>query len=286
MPDQPATLGQPARSGRDGRRPPAGHVLALMTATLAFAVAACGGNSTAANAPAVSSAPGGGQNAPRTPGVSGTAAAVSASSLEVQNPNSGQVTVNFNSSTTFINAVAGSLQDVTVGACVMVAGNPGGAAGAPVTARSVTITQPSGNGCAPGPGGGGGRPGGGGGGGNGGGGGGGGGGSQPSGTNRPVPNGGRAFGSVASVTGNTFTVTGNNRSSGATTTTTVTVDSSTTYTKEVTADSGALAVGECIAATGASDNTGAVTARTIAISKPGANGNCFAGGRNPGGNGG
>jgi hypothetical protein len=256
-----------------------------MTATLAFAVAACSGNSTAGSAPAASSSPpGAGQNAARTPGVSGTAAAVSASSLEVQNPNSGQVTVNFNSSTTFTNAVAGSLQDVTVGACVMVAGNPGGAAGAPVTARSVTITQASGNGCSPM----GGGPGGGGPGGGGPGGGGGHGGSQPGGTNRPGPNGtngGRAIGAVASVTGNTFTVTGNNRSSGATTTT-VTVDSSTTYTKEVSADSSALAVGECIAATGTSDSTGAVTAKTIAVSKPGANGTCSAGGRNAGGSGG
>jgi uncharacterized membrane protein len=73
----------------------------------------------------------------------------------------------------------------------------------------------------------------------------------------------------------------------AATDTTVTVNSSTTYSKVESATSSALAVGECIAAVGATDDTGAVTAKTIGISKAGANG-CTQGlaGRGAGGRGG
>ncbi|HEX7662055.1 MAG TPA: DUF5666 domain-containing protein, partial [Pseudonocardiaceae bacterium] len=225
------------------------------------------------------------------PGAFGTAAAVTATSLEVQNPSTGQVTVNFTSSTKFTNTVSATLANVTVGECVEVNGTSTGSGA--VTATTVVLSQPGSNGCAEGAG-------------QGAGGFGGGNGtrfSRPSGASRPSgtpptrrsgANGdiGRAFGSVTAVNGNTFTVKGVTRAAGSSrvsgtatptasgtptptttpTTTTVTVTGSTTYTQTVSATSSALAVGECIAAVGPSDDTGAVTATSITISKAGANG--------------
>lgn len=51
-------------------------------------------------------------------------------------------------------------------------------------------------------------------------------------------------------------------------TTAVTVDASTTYTRTVAAKASVLAVGDCVAALGPADDTGAVTASTIGVSKP------------------
>jgi hypothetical protein len=244
--------------------------MALATGALALALAACGG-STGTGSPSTPTSPAAGAPTNRTPpGAFGTVAEVSTGSLEVQNPTNGQVTVTYNGSTTFTNTVPAALSDVTAGQCVMVASDPGGSVGGTVTARSVTITAaPANNGeCPAGFGAGGDFGGRGQGGGNDG-------GSRrprPSGTNRP--NNPQVSGAVASVSPNGFTVTGKNRSTGATTTTTVTVDSSTTYTKQVRADASALAVGECVAALGSSDDTGAVTARSITISKPNTGGTC------------
>jgi hypothetical protein len=250
--------------------------LALIAGALAVGLIACGGGSTPAAStntasPSTSKAAG-----PQTPpGAFGTAAAVNATSLEVQNPSSGQVTVNFNSDTTFSNTVSGTLADVTVGSCVTVASTATGstrpAPGTPITARTVNITQPSASGCTAG--------------GRGGAGGGTGGGAGASGTNRPSGSprpsgangaggnvGGFAFGSVTAISATGFTVHSAARGQTAATDTTVTVTSSTTYTKVESATSSALAVGDCIAAVGSTDDTGAVTAKTIGISKAGPSG--------------
>lgn len=255
---------------------------------LALAAAACGGASTASTKPAsnqspTTTAPG---NTP-PPGAFGTAAAVSGSTLEVQNPTTGQVTVNMSPSTTFTQTVPATAADLVTGVCVAANAGPGATAtpGQPFTARTVAISQPGANGCTPQAGGlGGARAG------NGGAGGGGGG----SGTTAPANgrngngNGARrfagAFGKVASVSAPSFVVQGNSRN-GAARTTTVTTDASTTFTKVVGAAQSNLAVGQCIAATGPSDQTGAVTANSIAIRPPGPNG-CFTGRGGPGGPGG
>lgn len=255
--------------------------LALIAGALAVGLIACGGGATtpAANtntaAPPTSSAAG-----PQTPpGAFGTAAAVNATSLEVQNPSTGQVTVNFSSSTVFSDTVSATLADVTVGSCVTASsastGSTRPAAGTPITATAVNISQAGANGCTAG----GGR----------GGFGGGQGGGQGSGTSRPnrpsgTPRpsgtngpgrgnlGGFAFGSVTAVSATGFTVHSVARGQNPATDTTVTVTSSTTYSKVESATSSALAVGDCIAAVGSTDDTGAVTAKTIGISKPGPNG--------------
>lgn len=250
--------------------------LALIAGALAVGLLACGGSTTP---PANTAAPVTSQaNGPQTPpGAFGTAAAVNATSLEVQNPSSGQVTVNFTASTTFSDTVGATIADVTVGSCVTVSstatGNSRPAPGTPITARTVNITQASANGCTAG--GFGGRQ--------------SGGGRVGTGTSRsPRPSGsarpsganganrgnfgGFAFGSVTAVSATGFTVHGVARGQHPATDTTVTVNASTTYTKVESATAGALAVGDCIAAVGSTDDTGAVTAKTIGISKPGPNG--------------
>jgi hypothetical protein len=246
--------------------------LALIAGALAVGLIACGGGSTPAASTNSAAPPASKPAGPQTPpGTFGTAAAVSASSLEVQNPSTGQVTVNFSSSTTFSNTVSGTLADVTAGSCVTVSSTATGtsrpAPGTPITARTVTITAPGANGCTAG-----------------GFGGGGGGGTRPSGSPRPSGSarpsgangagnpGGFAFGSVSAVTSTGFTVHGAARGQTPATDTTVTVNSSTTYNKVESATSSALAVGDCVAAIGSTDDTGAVTAKTIDISKPGPNG--------------
>lgn len=263
--------------------------LVLVTGALALTLAACGGgtNTPSAGGGTTSAPPTRPSGAAAPPGAFGTVAAVAASSVEVQNQQSGQVTVNFTSSTTFTNTVAATLADVTAGECVAVTAPSGGMQATALTAQNVVITTPTSSGTC------------------GGGAFGGGGGSQrgtrapnpsrtprPSGANGAPGNFGRAIGKVSAVSATGFTVQGVARGSTPATTTTVTVNSSTTYTKTQSATSSAMAVGDCVAAVGPSDDTGAVTAKTIAVSKPGKNG-CtfgFGGGRGfrggSGGNGG
>lgn len=247
---------------------------------LALAAAACGGASTASTKPSSSQSPSTTRpDSSPPPGAFGTAAAVSGSTLEVQNPSTGQVTVNITPSTSFTQTVPATANDLVAGVCVATNAGPGATTtpGQPFTARTVAISQPGANGCTPQASGFGLRPGAGGGGG--------------SGTTRPTTrngNGGRrfagAFGKVASVSAPTFVVQGNNRS-GTATTTSVTTDASTTFTKVVSAGQSNLAVGQCIAALGPADQTGAVTANSIAIRQPGPNG-CFTGRGGQGGAGG
>jgi Domain of unknown function (DUF5666) len=245
--------------------------LGLIAGALVVSLAACGGSSTPASssgpAPSSNSRPGG---AP--PGVFGSIAAVSGSTLQVQNPQTGQVAVSYDTSTKITNSVSGTLADVTSGECVSVVGTSSGQ-GQPVSATAVTITAAGPNGCTFG----GGRP---------------SGAPRPSGSDRPRPSGTprpstgnnaggpRAFGSVTAVTASGFTVHATQGD------TTVNVTSATTYTKTVTADASVLVVGACVAAQGKTDDTGAVAATSIAVSKAGPNG-CtggFRGGRG-GGNG-
>ncbi len=244
--------------------------LVLVTGALAVTLAACGGgNSTTAASGSTSTPHTRPSGAQAPPGTFGTAAAVTASSVEVQNQQSGQVTVNFDSATKFTDTVAATLADVRTGACVSVVAPAGTAMAAGFTAQTVTITAATNGSCTAGGFGGGNggqrgsrtpnpsrQP-------------------RPSGANRQGANTARAFGTVASVSATGFTVTGIARGATPATTSTITVNSGTTYTKTMSATSSALAVGDCVAAVGPSDDTGAVTARTIAVSTPGKNGCTF-----------
>lgn len=242
--------------------------LLLATACLAFTVAACG-TSTPTAAPPTSkpAAPAVRAQARTPPGAFGTAAAVSATSIEVQSRQEGQVTVKFTGSTTFTDTVKASLADVQAGQCVVVTSRSGGARPTKLTARTVAISRATSTGCAAGFGGRAGDP-----------------------SREPRPTGtpaafGRAFGKVTAISANGFTVQGVARGSSPAVTTAVTVNASTTYTKTATATASALVVGDCIAALGPADDTGAVTAQTIAVSKPDGTTGCDGGfaGRGRGG---
>jgi hypothetical protein len=276
---------------------------------VALAMTACGGaavtsSPTAASssspAPAGTRAPAGAPVA--FPGVSGTAAAVSGSSMEVQNPTDGQVTVTFTKATAITDVVAATSHDVTVGSCVTVTGQaPASGSSAPasgparsVTAATVTVSTPVNGDC--GAAGGFGGP---------------GGIARPRGTFPPNPGsgptlrpgGGRggfgvgafggANGKVSSLSASGFVLQGRrpvapadpgasgSPSAGAQVSITVTTTATTKYLKVVTAGPAALKVGECITAIGQANSIGAVAARAIRISQPGPNGCAtrFGGGR-------
>lgn len=241
--------------------------VAVLGGALVLALAACGSSSGGSAAPA-SQPPSAARGARGGPAASGTIAAVEASDIQVQNPSNGQVTVKFSGSTMFTQRGTATLAEVTTGSCVVVTGT-----GTSLVARAVEISAADANGCGLGAGapGGGARPQ------NGN-----GNGAPPSRPSRApasgAPNQARpTVGKVTAVTSTGFTVQEDNRQTGATSDVQVAVDSGTTYGKTTPADASALKVGECVAATGQTDDTGAVTARTIAISQAGPNG-CVVGG--------
>ncbi len=264
----------------------------VLAAAGVLALSACASTTEAAPAPAASAAPGGAQNAQPGGGVSGTIAAISGATLQVQDSSS-QTAVSYDSSTTITQSVAGTLSDVTNGVCItaITGAFPGSStstqpstSSASSAASVVTIVAAVDGACTSGFGGG---PG-------------GAGGTPP--TDLPsgvmpsgapdgvMPSGapGGAFGGfagglVTAVSGSTITVQSMG-SDGTASSSEVTVDSSTTYTKTETADSTALVVGACVTARGASDSSGAVAATSLMVSTPGDSGCSIAGG--PGGFGG
>lgn len=250
---------------------------------VALAATACGSPGTTATtpAPASGSPRPASSTQPAFPGVAGTAAAVSGSSMEVQNPTSGQVTVTFSSATVMTETVAVTSKDLTVGSCVAVVGQPSasGSASRSVTATTVTVSKPVNGKCTAGFGGfGGGGP--------------RGTFSPPAGSSpRPRPTFSRgsfggfggANGKVTSLSASGFVVQGRNPAAGTNTSITVTTTAATRYLTDVTAHPSALKVGECITAIGSANSIGSVAARRIQISQPGPNG-CVTGfGRHGGG---
>ena len=219
----------------------------------------------------------GGQGGMR-PGASGEVAAVSGSTAQVQSQASGQVAVSWTDDTSFTRQVDATLADVTVGSCVLVTSADDD------TAATVRVTEASDDGGCGFGGGGGQRPEG-----------------APSGmpsdmpsdmpTDRPsdMPNGGRGFGTVGEVTavsGTGFTVSATQPGADDATDVSVTVGDDTTYTTTAKANAAAVEVGVCVNAQGDSDDTGAVTATTISVSRP-VDGECTGGfgmgGGRPGG---
>jgi hypothetical protein len=183
----------------------------------------------------------------------------------------GQVSVTWTSATTFTKEVSAAQSDVKVGDCVLVGSTDQPASGstAPattVTASNVRITPKTDGSCGlgmRGPGGDGNGPqlq-----------------GAPPSGApkdgQRPQMRAmGGAVGEVTAVSATGFTVAsvmpGRSADASKTTSVTVTVSGDTTYTATVTGAASDVKVGSCVAANGSTDDTGAVTARTIAVSQP------------------
>jgi len=211
-----------------------------------LAVTACGSSGTTAIPTATPAAANGTPThatspAAAFPGVVGTAAAVSGSSLEVQNPTSGQVTVTFTASTPITDTVsAGGFGGGGFGGF-----GRGGGAGA--TPRPSFSARPRPTGSA---------------------------GAFGNGTF------GGADGKVTSVSASGFVVQARGRTAGSGTATdtsvTVITTSASKYLKTVTAGASALKVGLCVTAVGTANSIGAVAARSIRISQPGPSG-CVSG---------
>ena len=312
---QPPTRPEGHQELGSGRRSAVPRRLALVAvAAAAVALAACGSSSSASTTSSTNasrsgngtggSAAGGG-GAPRFPGVTGTIAAINGMSLEVQNPATGQTTVTYTTATTFQQTVVSSVVGVTAGSCITATGTPPTGSGStnrfggPVTATRVAISQPTSGSCTAGlggfraggtggpPGGGpgtgasGGAP----------------PGSQPGGSPSRTFRGQNpgqfavASGMVTAVTGSQVTVSETNPSTQAASTAVVTLTPSTTFTERTSASPADLAVGKCAQAVGSADTTGAVAARSITVSTPGASGCAgrlgrFGGGGGAGGGGG
>jgi hypothetical protein len=209
----------------------------------------------------------GGQGA--FPGASGLIAAASPGTLQVQS-STAQNTVVYNAATKFTQVLPGH---VVVGDCVIVTGTPAAGSTQGLTATSARIVGKVNGSCATTGTNGAGLP----------------GGRQFPGRPPGAPNGGsgtrRAFasatGMVSSVTGTTVLVKGTLRNGpGAASTATpatpstitVNLPASATVTQTVPATSAAAVVGQCARAIGPANSVGAITAKSITISKPGANG--------------
>jgi hypothetical protein len=238
---------------------------AVAVLALAATLSACGSGDPGADASDSSTngaqtyggpatgAQGGGPGGGQFPGAVGEIAAVQGKTLQVQNPQTGQVAVTWTAATEITQDVDAKQADVTVGSCVMVDA---------VTATTVRISQPVDGSCQ---GGFGGR------------------GSGPSGPPSGMPSGAppsggsgggpRAFGSgalgaVTAVSADGFTVDSTRPGSDDSQSVAVTVSADTTYSTSADADGSALKVGRCVQATGAADSTGAITATRIGVSDP------------------
>lgn len=211
------------------------------------------------------------QGAGQFPGANGKVAAVDGSTAQVQSQQNGQVAVSWTSSTTFTREVPASLSDVKVGDCVMAtpsqdSTDSSDSASTKVAAASVRITAATGGTCAAGfrggPGGQGpslngtppsGAP------------------SRapsaaPSGAPRQLRGSFGAFGTVTAVSGSGFTVSSTQPGSDTATEVSVSTSASTTFTTNAQATASDVTVGSCLNAQGPTDDTGAVTATTIALS--------------------
>jgi hypothetical protein len=226
--------------------------LAILTLTgaTALSVAGCGASNnskpeTAASPPSsavTSSPPSASPNGKSW--VGGMIASVAGDAIQVTQK-AGTATVDFSPSTKITEVSPAQLTDVTAGSCVAVlptrdSGDSGGA----ITAHFVRIS-PAVAGRCPEP-------------------------KHPSSGgsagHRPVG------GTVASVAGNTITVTGTD-ATGNTSQTNVTVTETTKYTKQAATDAQALAQGKCVAARGTKDDSGTLQATAISV-QPADNGTC------------
>ncbi|MGY2874034.1 hypothetical protein ACVW00_001224 [Marmoricola sp. URHA0025 HA25] len=204
----------------------------------------------------------------RMPGANGKVAAVTGSTAQVQGAD-GQVAVSWTGSTTFTKEVAAALTDVKVGSCVLVAPAGGPASGSTpatsVTAASVRIAARTNGSCdlgLRGPGGPGGQA----------------NGPQlngtppsgaPAGGQRPQVRAlGGAVGEVTAVSAGGFTVDSALPGSSDKTAVAVTVGSGTSYSTTVAGAAADVKVGACVAADGTTDDTGAVTATSMAVTQP------------------
>lgn len=221
---------------------------------------------------------GSGQSGQRgMPGVFGLIAEVDGSTLQVQS-DSAQTAVSYTSKTSVEQIKTATADDVAAGWCATVVSKDQssatpGTTPSKITASSVSLTKPSSGTCGFGGGAGGGpgngqrasgfpsaRP---------------GGGkmptARPSGRASAFPSG-RAFGGVfasgkiTKVSGSGFVLAATSMGSKSTRSVTVTLTKDTTLTTQRTAKKSAIKQGECVRASGKTDDTGAVTATRLIVS--------------------
>lgn len=175
-------------------------------------------------------------------------ASVSGDAIQVSQQ-TGTATVDFTPSTKITEVTPGQLTEVTAGSCVVVIPSRESAdTGGATTAQFVRVS-PAVDGKCPEP-------------------------RHPAGAPASGgPAGHRPLrGTVASVAGNTITVTGAD-ASGSTSQTNVSVTDTTKYTKQSATDAQALAQGKCVAARGTKDDSGTLQATAISV-QPADNGTC------------
>ena len=273
--------------------------ISILCLTIGLTAAACGGSDASSGSGAAagegqSQAQGQGGGG-RSPGGSGEVTDVSGTTAQVKGQDS-QVAVTWTDATTFTQQVSATAADIAVGSCVMVTSADADSTSTDaVDAASVRITEAVDGTCSVMGGMGGGR-----------------GGEAPSGerptdlpTDMPTdlpsgaPGGGQgggqgggpggrggfAVGEVTAVTDTGFTVSSQLPAAGGAeataTTVTVTTSADTTYSATAAAKASDVTVGACVTSRGDADDTGAITATSIAVTQP-VDGTCslgFGGGR-------
>ncbi len=262
---------------------------AALLAAGALALAGCSAQTTAPAPSATAAAQGGSptDSGQARGGISGEVVQLGDAMFYLQGDGE-QTTVGYDSSTTFTNAVRGTIKDVAVGSCIVAFGTAGaaGSSDAPTDSSTtavstVTVSTATDGTCTTGfpgvgsfGGGRGGRPtgvptdggrfs----------------GGSLPSGVPTGFASGapGGSFrgvgasGLVTAVDGDTITVQTTGQD-GATASSTVTVDAATAFTVEQSAKSSALATGLCATVRGTADTSGGYAATSVALTPKGDNG--------------
>lgn len=260
---------------------------AVVGITGVFLLAACSdaaaGSHVSTTPPSSPASQGQGNGGPdvRGPAASGTVAAITGKTMQVQNPQTGQVAVTWTSSTKFSHQVRTTLAAVKAGDCVTAVGTSGTSFdAASFTAANLVVgtgTCGLGNGQRPS--------------------------GRPSGfpSDRPsgFPSGRRpsgfpsgrqrsgaiASGKVTSIIGQTLVIAARQFGSSGTASRTVTVTSDTKITTDAATTAASVKVGKCVTAEGKADSTGAVTATQVRITDP-VNGRCAVVFGRLGGNGG
>jgi hypothetical protein len=243
-----AASSHPARLSR--------FAMLAVTGVTAVSVAACGSSSTTsspAGSSSGSSAPSSAATTSSPPAagqgrVSGLIASVSGDTAQVTQEK-GNAAVAFTTSTKVTEISPAALGDVTAGSCVTV--RPMHQQSQPLTAKSVRVSPAVDGKCPQG---------------------------KPGGSTTPPPSGAPAGhsalrGTVASVAGNTITVTSTD-AGGATSQTPVTVTDQTRYSRQADANIQAIAQGKCMTAQGNQDGSGTLQATTIDL-RPARDGKCM-----------
>jgi Domain of unknown function (DUF5666) len=249
--------------------------LLAVTAATAVSVAACGSSNTASpgSSPSTTSSASSPSTTATSPPATGQArvrgliASVSGNIAQVTQEK-GNAAVAFTPSTKVTEITPAALTDVTTGSCVTVRpAHQESQPGQPLTAATVRVSPAVDGKCPQGKE------------------------AAPGGSTTPAPSGAPTRapanrapvrGAVASVAGNTITLTSTD-AAGTTSQTPVTVTDKTRYSKQAGADIRAIEQGKCLSAQGIPDGSGTLQATNIDL-RPAHDGKC--GGRKPAGHGG